>query len=268
MKKTLLISVAASAILAANSAFAADLAPPPVYVPPPPQFSWTGCHIGANIGVATGRGTWQDTLPDGNIDAAGLTAFTNRTAVTDTSGGIYGGQVGCDYQFAASPFVVGLEGTIDGANLEGTNQDAFNFTWTLRNRIDLFGTVTGRVGYAVPGASNVLLYFKGGVVFAENRFEIENSGVTLGTPSTTRTGWTVGAGVEWAFAPNWSFFVQGDYYDLGKNATETFNNFFAVENASVLAPFTINTHTTYEDIKLGVNFRFGNLFAPPVVARY
>ena len=73
----------------------------------------------------------------------------------------------------------------------------------------------------------------------------------------TRTGWTVGAGVEWAFAPNWSFFVQGDYYDLGKNATETFNNFFAVENASVLAPFTINTHTTYEDIKLGVNFRFG-----------
>ena len=109
----------------------------------------------------------------------------------------------------------------------------------------------------MPGASNVLLYFKGGAVFAENRFEIENSGVTLGTPSTSRTGWTVGAGVEWAFAPNWSFFVQGDYYDLGKNATETFNNFFAVENASVLPPFTINTHTTYEDIKLGVNFRFG-----------
>ena len=206
-------------------------------------------------------------MPDGNIDAFGATAFTNRTAITDTSGGIYGGQVGCDYQFAASPFVVGLEGTINGANLEGTNQDAFNFTWTLRNRIDLFGTVTGRVGYAVPGASNVLLYFKGGVVFADNRFEIENSGVTLGTPSTTRTGWTVGAGVEWAFAPNWSFFIQGDYYDLGKNATENFTNFFAVENAFIAPPFSINTHTTYEDIKLGVNFRFFTGPAP-VVARY
>ncbi len=268
MKKTLLISVAASAILAANSAYAADLAPPPVYVPPPPQFSWTGCHIGANIGVASGRNSWQDTLPDGNIDGFGATVFTNRTAITDTSGGVYGGQVGCDYQLAAYPVVIGLEGTINGANIEGTNQDEFNAPWTLRQRIPLFGTVTGRVGYAVPGASNVLLYFRGGAVFAENRFEIENSGVTLGTPSTSRTGWTVGAGVEWAFAPNWSFFVQGDYYDLGKNATETFNNFFAVENASVLPPFTINTHTTYEDIKLGVNFRFGNMFAPPVVARY
>ena len=131
----------------------------------------------------------------------------------------------------------------------------------------MFGTVTGRVGYAVPGASNVLLYFKGGVVFADNRFEIENSGVTLGTPSTTRTGWTVGAGVEWAFAPNWSFFVQGDYYDLGKNATENFTNFFAVENAFIAPPFSINTHTTYEDIKLGVNFRFFTGPAP-VVARY
>ena len=141
--------------------------------------------------MATGRGTWQDTAPDGNIDAGQGGVITQRTAITDTSGGIYGGQIGCDYQFAASPFVVGLEGTIDGANIEGTNQDAFNFTWTLRNRIDLFGTVTGRV--AVPGSNNVLLYFKGGVVFADNRFEIENSGVTLGTPSTTRTGWTVGA---------------------------------------------------------------------------
>jgi len=267
MKKTLLISVAASAILAANSAYAADLAPPPVYVPPPPQFSWTGCHIGANIGVASGRNSWQDTLPDGNIDGFGATVFTNRTAITDTSGGVYGGQVGCDYQFTAYPVVIGLEGTINGANIEGTNQDEFNAPWTLRQRIPLFGTVTGRVGYAVPGASNVLLYFRGGAVFAENRFEIENSGVTLGTPSASRTGWTVGAGVEWAFAPNWSFFVQGDYYDLGKNATETFNNFFAVENASVLPPFTINTHTTYEDIKLGVNFHFFSGPAP-VVARY
>jgi len=267
MKKTLLISVAASAILAVNSAYAADLAPPPVYVPPPPQFSWTGCHIGANIGVATGRNSWQDTLPDGNIDGFGATVFTNRTAITNTSGGIYGGQIGCDYQFAAYPVVIGLEGTINGANIEGTNQDEFNAPWTLRQRIPLFGTVTGRVGYAVPGASNVLLYFRGGAVFAENRFEIENSGVTLGTLSTSRTGWTVGAGVEWAFAPAWSFFVEGNYYDLGKNATETFNNFFAVENASVLPPFTINTHTTYEDIKLGVNFHFFSGPAP-VVARY
>jgi outer membrane immunogenic protein len=218
MRNTLLAGVAATAIAAANFAYAADLAPAP-YVPPPPVFSWTGCHIGANIGLASCRNTWQDTRPDGNIDGFTTSA---RTAITNTSGGIYGGQIGCDYQFAASPFIIGLEGTINGANIEGTNQDAFNAPWTLRDRIPLFGTVTGRVGYAVPGASNVLLYFRGGVVFAENRFEIENSGVTLGTPSATRTGWTVGAGVEWAFTPNWSLFVEGDYFDTG-HATEAFN---------------------------------------------
>jgi outer membrane immunogenic protein len=257
MRNILLASVAATAIAATNCAYAADLAPAP-YVPPPPVFSWTGCHIGAHIGLAAGRATWQDTAPDGNIDGLG----TRRTAITNTSGGIYGGQLGCDYQFVGSSFVVGLEGTIDGANIEGTNQDAFNAPWTLRNRVPLFGTVTGRVGYAVPGASNVLLYFRGGVVFSENRFEIENSGVTLGTPSATRTGWTVGAGVEWAFAPAWSLFVEGDYYDTGK-ATEAFNFVPGFINP----PTTIQTHTTYETLKLGVNFRFWG-GGGPVMARY
>jgi outer membrane immunogenic protein len=220
-------------------------------------------HVGAHVGLATGRNTWQDTRPDGNIDGFTTSA---RTAITNASGGIYGGQLGCDYQFVGTSFVVGLEGTVDGANIEGTNQDEFNAPWTLRERIGLYGTVTGRVGYAVPGASNVLLYFKGGVVFANTRFEIENSGITLGTPSTTRTGWTVGAGVEWAFAPAWSLFVEGDYYDTG-HATEGFTNAFAIANGSVLAPFTINTHTTYETLKVGVNFRFWSE-GGPVVARY
>ena len=155
MKKTLLISVATSAILAANSAYAADLAPPPVYVPPPPQFSWTGCHIGANIGVASGRNSWQDTLPDGNIDGFGATVFTNRTAITNTSGGIYGGQLGCDYQFAAYPVVIGLEGTINGANIEGTNQDEFNAPWTLRQLWLILGDGVNQAADLVSGATSI-----------------------------------------------------------------------------------------------------------------
>ncbi|MGH6862893.1 MAG: outer membrane protein [Methylocella sp.] len=258
MRKTLLASVAASAIGTANCAYAADLGTP--YVPPAPVFSWTGCHIGPHVGLASGRNTWRDTQPDGNID--GNTA-SNRTAVTDTSGGIYGGQLGCDWQFPATNFVIGVEGTIDGANIEGTNQDEFNAPWTLRNRIPLFGTVTGRLGYAVNSLNNVLLYFRGGVVFADTRFEIENSGVFLGAPSATRTGWTVGAGVEWAFAPAWSLFLEGNYYDTG-HGTETFNNVPGSINPNIQ---TIDTHTKLETLKLGVNFRFWG-GGGPVVARY
>jgi outer membrane immunogenic protein len=264
MKSRLLAGVASAAILAANCARAAEPLPPPP--PPPPVFSWTGCHIGPHIGLATGRAWWQDTQPDGNIDGGVRGVLSQRTAITDTSGGIYGGQLGCDWQFPASSFVIGIEGTVDGANIEGTNQDEFNAPWTLRNKVDVFGTVTGRVGYAVPGANNVLLYFRGGVVFTDNRFEIENSGVFLGSPSASRTGWTVGAGIEWAFAPAWSLFIEGNYYDTG-HVIETFDNAFAVQNAFVVPPFTINTRTTYETFKLGVNWHF---WSPgvPVLAKY
>ena len=262
MKSRLLAGVASAAFLAANSARAAEPLPPP---PPPPVFSWTGCHIGPHIGLATGRVTWQDTVPDGNIDGAMLNgvAISQRTAITDTSGGIYGGQLGCDWQFPATSLVIGFEGTVDGANIEGTNQDEFNAPWPLRNNVDLFGTVTGRLGYAVPGMNNVLLFFRGGILFADTRYEIENRGVTLGTPSATRTGWTVGAGIEWAFAPAWSLFIEGNYHDTDRYI-ETFDDAFAVLTGSIFPPFTIRTRTTYETLKLGVNFRFWGPVAPVV----
>jgi outer membrane immunogenic protein len=37
----------------------------------------------------------------------------------------------------------------------------------------------------------------------------------FGSASKTRTGWTVGGGVEWRFAPQWSAFLEGNYYDFG-----------------------------------------------------
>lgn len=264
MKSRLLAGVASAAILAANSARAADLSMP--QPAPPPVFNWSACHAGPHIGVATGRTTWRDRVPDGNIDAGLAGVLTQRTANTDSSGGIYGGQLGCDWQFPNTSIVIGIEGMVDGANIEGANQDAFNFDWTLRSRVSLFGTVTGRLGYAVSGMSNVLLYFRGGVLFSENRYEIENSGVTVGAPVVFQTGWTVGAGVEWAFAPAWSLFVEGNYNDTDRY-TEPFDNVFAVQNGFVRPPFLVRTHTTFETLKLGVNFRFLGE-AAPVVARY
>ena len=33
----------------------------------------------------------------------------------------------------------------------------------------------------------------------------------------TRTGWTAGTGVEWAFATHWSATLEYDYYDFGSH---------------------------------------------------
>ncbi len=257
MKMRLLAGTAVATIMAGSAAYAADLGVPtkaPMLEPPAPQFSWTGCHVGVNAGLGAGHTQWQDTVPDGNID--GDTA-TNRTAHTDMSGAIAGGQLGCDMEFGGN-WVLGIAGSLDGSDITGTNQDQFNAPWTLRDNMDWYGSVTGRVGVAV---NNVLVYGKGGVAFAHNNFEIENSGVTLGTPSDIRTGWTLGGGLEWAFGPNWSAFVEADYYGFDAR-TETFNNSAAVTGGFVLPPFTINVKPSFETVSFGVNYRFGGLFSP------
>jgi outer membrane immunogenic protein len=247
MKTLLLSAVAATAITAAGAAAAADIpaatrAPPALA--PAPQFSWTGCYLGGHVGLGAGHTQFRDTQPDGNIDG---NTMSNRTAHTDSSGGVYGGQIGCDLQ-TGSPWVIGLQGTFSGANISGTDQDQFNAPWTLTNTIDWYATITGRVGWAI---NNVLLYGKGGAAWVHDKLEIENSGVFLGNPQVTRLGWTIGTGVEWAFAPNWSAFVEANYYSFG-DTTSTFNFVPGFINM----PTTINTKQNFETFTLGVNYRF------------
>lgn len=247
MKKHVSRMLAGAAVIAAGSASAADLSP--VYrkapMAPAPSFSWSGCHIGARAGLGTGHTSWQDASTPGDIDANGF----GNTANTDMSGALYGGQIGCDYQFSG-PFVFGVEGMIAGTTITGTNQDQFNATWALRDQVDWLGSATGRLGYAID---HVLLYGKGGFAWGHNKFEIENSGFNLGTPSATRLGWTLGTGVEWAFAPQWSVFLEADYYKFqGQNVS------FAGNVATANAPFTVNTSQTVETFQFGVNYRLWN----------
>jgi len=255
----LLAGTAVAAVMAVTTAYAADMPMKAPFVPaPPPQFSWTGCHVGVNAGLGAGHLQWTDTQPDGNVDG---NTGTNRTAHTDMSGGVAGGQLGCDMQFGGN-FVVGIAGMMNWSDITGTNQDQFNAPWTLRDNIDWYASITGRLGIAV---NNVLFYGKGGVAFEHNNFEIENSGVTLGTPSDVRTGWTLGAGLEWAFAPNWSAVVEANYYSFAAKS-ELFNNPGAVGGGFINPPFTINVQPAFETFTLGVNYRFGG--GGPVYARY
>jgi outer membrane immunogenic protein len=247
-----LAGTATAAIMAVSSAYAADLGlPMKSPVPPAPEFSWTGCHAGINLGLGTGQALWTDTVADGNIDND-LLAATTRTAHLDLLGGTGGGQVGCDMQLSRT-WVVGIGASLNGSLLGGTGMDQFNSDWTLHDNVDWYGTVTGRVGAAV--VNDVLIYAKGGLAFAHNNFEIENSGVTLGTPSDIRLGWTLGVGVDWAFSPNWSAFVEAAYYGFSSQ-TETFNNPVAVAGGFVDPPFTINVQPSFETVTFGVNYRF------------
>src|SRR5436190_22381450 len=131
MKKLLLGSVATGALIAAGSASAADLGVRPAYkaapiAPPVPVFSWTGCHVGAHVGWGWGRHDVTHTAvgsspgilhptPSGNVTSFGSFSRSGRI---DSSGAIFGGQVGCDYQFFGG-WVIGIEGSASAADING-----------------------------------------------------------------------------------------------------------------------------------------------------
>jgi outer membrane immunogenic protein len=281
MKKLLLASMAGLALLAGSSANAADLsrrqpvykAPPPV-VAPIPVFSWTGCYLGGHIGGGWGRKTFDVGFADED--------FAPFSVRDNTGGFLAGGQIGCDYQFALN-WVIGIEGAASWADIKGTT--ALNFAGLLDNvpftesasvhaKTDFLASVTGRLGY---GWDRWLGYVKGGVAWAHDKYNISSTVVTpepawqeSGTfaGSETRTGWTVGAGVEWAFLPNWSAKLEYDFYDFGTRNVllpGTVNGDEGLEISSVDAHIKQQIHT----VQFGINYRFGwGKGKAPVVARY
>jgi outer membrane immunogenic protein len=220
MKRAFLTLVGLIALTA--SAAAADMARPvaqPYYKAPmvAPVYSWTGFYIGVNGGGGFGSSSWDS------------------TGSFNTSGGLVGGTLGYNYQFGQA--VVGLEGDIDWADLNGTTN---NFCSAgCKTSDDWLGTVRGRLGYA---ADRFMPFVTGGVAFGD----VKASTPGFGGATNTQAGWTIGAGLEFAVAQNWTVKAEYLYVDLGK-----FNC-----GVSCGAGVTDNVSFTTNLIRAGVNYRF------------
>ena len=252
MRKSSLTLLAAAIGLAASQASAADLPrKAPAYVPPaPPPLTWTGCYIGANVGGAWGK--FEIDTPVGEFSRTG-------------AGFAGGGQVGCDYQFAGG-WVIGFRNMFDGT----TNSRDRTFAITtagltatgtaeLHNR--WFDALTGRIGYSWQ--PNSLLYFQGGVVWSCVEADLvltttaPVASVTANSFSDTKTGWTIGGGWEYRFSPQWSVFIEGNYYDFGSRDR------VVVTPATTVcaAGCAFSSKTTAATALIGVNYRFGGFGA-------
>jgi outer membrane immunogenic protein len=241
MKRILLATVALAA-LGSASALAADLPQRPVYkaepmMAPAPVTTWTGCYIGGNIGGAFG---------DASASAPGGTVSTNG------SGFAGGGQIGCDYQFNGG-WVIGFRDMFDGtsnkrsgtigAGILGGTVVNFNNQW--------FDTLTARLGYAVqPGW---LLYFQGGAAWGHTSTNFSGPFIS-GQTSNSRTGWTIGGGVEWMFAPHWSAFLEGNYMDFGSTSGNVTAPAVGIAAVSGSVPVTVKA--TESNVLVGVNYHF------------
>ncbi len=246
MKATLLGGAAAS--LLATSAFAADLGVRPAPLQPIiPPFTWTSCYAGVQAGGGWGKKDLTDSVGILSSLPGGFSA-----ANLDVSGYMVGGQIGCDYQFAPS-WVVGIEGAATGGNISKTT--AFATTTgaapaddisTFRSTTDFLASITGRIGYAFD---RWLVYGKGGVALVGDRYHVDDlDGNFLFDATENRIGWTAGAGVEWAFTPEWSVKLEYDYYGFGTKSVLLEDTTIFMNNAPV------NIQQNIQVVLLGINF--------------
>jgi outer membrane immunogenic protein len=229
MKKYFLASVALISLTTLASA--ADLAP---YTKAPmaePGINWSGFYIGAMGGYG-----WSDSV---RATVGGLTASTSSS---DLNGGFGGGTIG--YNWQTGQIVFGIETDAAWSDLKYSETD---FGVTFTDKIQSFGSVTGRIGFTTGAA---LFYAKGGYAWAENQISAAGFGLT-GSESHMHDGWTIGGGLEYMFAPNWSGKIEYMYADYS-NAT------YLASLGGIGLGVTVNT------VKAGVNYHFG----APVVARY
>jgi len=256
MKKLLLASVAAGALAAAGSANAGDLPvpayPPPPYPyappppPPPPPFSWSGCYVGGHVGWGWSATTFQDVNLTSSLSLIGGSAGVNG------NGGIFGGQLGCDFEVGRN-FVYGAQVSAAGTTITGSGADP-NAVETLQAKTEFLGDLSLRVGFDWDG---VLLYLKGGGALAHNQYN--DTGVfapagggasfsSSGTVTATPFGGVAGAGVEWAFARNWSAFLEYDHYFIASYTVT-----FSMPGAG---NYLVNVSQGIDAVKGGVNLRF------------
>ena len=123
-------------------------------------------------------------------------------------------------------------------------------TALVQAKTDFLTSVTARLGYAFD---HVLLYAKGGVAMAADRYDVTGSfaGTPLGfTGLENRFGWTAGGGVEWAFSQHWSASIEYDYYEFG-NRTVTMSDPTNVFLGSV------DVRQNIQIVKVGLNFHIG-----------
>ena len=252
MKKALIRAVVGIVFSAAcGSSFAADLprkAAP--YAPAVvPAATWTGFYLGGSLG-----GRWSN-VDITTISVGGAAPAANNTASLDSStfrGGLYGGY---NWQFAPT-WVVGIEGDYAWgdssellARLPGAAVTNAGDSTEAKQKWD--ANLLGRLGYLF--APNIMVYATGGASWIGVEANSICSAATCGTAltsslSTTRSGWTIGGGVEWAITRNWLARAEYRYADYGTWRQTSF--------AGTVASSVFDTTMTTQTALAGLAYKF------------
>jgi len=271
--KKLLICAAAFSALSMTSAVAADM---PVKAPVVAPYSWTGWYAGVNAGYSWGKSNTDvafATFPGGVpiVPPAGSITSVN----SKLNGAIAGLQAG--YNWQKDKLVLGIEGDIQWSGQKGSSDflcavppfgaatcsplstfsapGVAGTTLSLDQKLQWFGTLRGRVG--VTPAPTRLVYLTGGLAVGGIKTDGTLTGITgggaaiaaTGSSSTTKAGWTVGAGLEGLISGKWTGKIEYLYVDYG-----TVNGTFVNAGGGIQANFS--SHITDHVLRAGVNYHF------------
>jgi outer membrane immunogenic protein len=193
---------------------------------------WSGPYVGIDGGYGWGSTShsFDNGAPSGNSHPAGAL------------GGAFAG-----YNYQTGHFVAGLEADIEAADLSGSFSNASGITSQGSARLDWDASLRARFGEAF-GPS--LPYLTGGVAFGGYKFTggpLPIAGPCCGGYSETLTGWTVGAGWDYAFTRHLVWRIEYRYTDYGK------------ASGGLPPPFpgvTMPTKNTTNVVRVGLSYRY------------
>jgi len=270
MKLRLLGLLAGTAALAFTTSFAqaADLprrTAPVAPIAAVPLFTWTGFYVGAQVGYGFSDNGDDNPFFNGTNTFVGADGFTYRVDNNgffnddDEDGFLLGAHAGYNVQFGS--FVVGVEGDIEWADIGGDNNGftvtridpvtgaaiAGPFTLSRGSDLEFIGSLRARIGFAFD---RTLIYATGGLAFAsfddgDNTFAF-NSPFFDNGDDDTEWGWTIGAGVEYAFTNNLTARLEYRYTTFDRD-----NNRFFVNTA-----FDRDNDADFHAVRLGVSYKF------------
>ena len=283
MKNRWLMGATAAALTVAGAvaAQAADLptrkeAPAPVFVPPP--FTWTGFYVGVNAGGVWGSSGNRSSTIYANGFPFLSADWPNGGTGSGNTGFIGGGQAGYNFQSGAAVF--GVETDFDGTSLgKSTNYTSSPFGGIgvpaallgdnlyvhAKASLNWLGTTRARIGFVATPDNRLMIYGTGGVAYGggSSNFSVYDRVANLywsGNPSSTKVGWTIGAGAEYAVTNNITIKGEYLYADLGsRNMTASGNaNTVTFFNAAGLAVPYATAHVNYNAsiFRAGINYKF------------
>lgn len=232
-------SMILSAVLICGSSVchAADILRGTIAPPSPPlmqaEAGWTGIYVGVQAGYSWGRDRTTEFLTANGA----YTGFSWRYNADSALAGVHAGAL-----YEARRVVVGVEGELEFVNARGGFTDpigAGKLTNTWR------ASIRGKAGYSF---GRVLPFVTFGAAFLNMKYDYTNfAGPIVETTEQVRTGYTIGAGMSYAFTKNILAGIEYRFTDLGN---------FYYDSRTAFPGLTGRQNPRFSTIRSSVSYKF------------